>query len=71
MLMQRLSADWRPMREILIECFSQPGGKEALEIMDKVYERMKHERERLLSPEQAVEPVQLQGATRTKTSVSE
>jgi hypothetical protein len=36
------------MRKILIECFSKPGGIQALEIMDEIYERMKLEREKLL-----------------------
>jgi DNA-binding MarR family transcriptional regulator len=48
MVMQRLAQDWAPMRKILIECFSKPGGIQALEIMDEIYERMKLEREKLL-----------------------
>jgi DNA-binding MarR family transcriptional regulator len=48
MVMQRLANDWLPMRKILIECFSAPGGQEALAILDEVYERMKVEREHLM-----------------------
>jgi DNA-binding MarR family transcriptional regulator len=48
MVMQRLSNDWLPMRKILIECFSAPGGREALAILDTVYERMRFEREKMI-----------------------
>ena len=62
MVMQRLAADWRPMGQILIECFSAPGGKEALEILDQVYERMKVERENLIIPATPAEPLPIDEA---------
>ena len=49
MVMQRLSNDWRPMREILVECFSAPGGEQALAILDQVYDLMRVERDRLMA----------------------
>lgn len=56
MVMQRLSTDWMPMRQILIECFSAPAGQAALEILDEVYERMRVERDRLMAPASLEEP---------------
>lgn len=47
-VMQRLSEDWKPMREILRESFSGEAGQQALEILDKVFNDMQLERERLL-----------------------
>ena len=47
-VMQRLSEDWKPMREILREAFSGEAGQQALEILDKVFNDMQLERERLL-----------------------
>jgi DNA-binding MarR family transcriptional regulator len=55
MVMQRLSNDWLPMRQILIECFSASGGQEALAILDQVYEKMRVERDRLMAPSQKIE----------------
>jgi DNA-binding MarR family transcriptional regulator len=50
LVMQRLTTDWLPMRQILNECFSAPGGEKALEILDEVYEKMRVERDRLMAP---------------------
>ncbi len=49
MVMQRLAADWLPMRKILVECFSTPAGHEALSILDQVYESMRTEREKMMA----------------------
>jgi DNA-binding MarR family transcriptional regulator len=49
MIMQRLASDWQPMRQILIDCFSAPGGPEALELLDQVYEKMRAERDKLMA----------------------
>jgi DNA-binding MarR family transcriptional regulator len=49
-VMQRLSDDWDPMRKLLNECFSVPGGQEALRILDRIYEQMRDEREKLTKP---------------------
>jgi len=50
MIMQRLASDWQPMRQILIDCFSAPGGQEALALLDQVYEKMRIERDKLTAP---------------------
>jgi DNA-binding MarR family transcriptional regulator len=50
MIMQRLAGDWQPMRQILIDCFSAPGGQEALTLLDQVYEKMRIERDKLMAP---------------------
>jgi len=47
-VMQRLSEDWKPMREVLRKAFSGEAGKQALDILDKVFNEMQKERERLL-----------------------
>jgi len=49
MVMQRLAADWMPMRKILIECFSTPAGHQALSILDQVYDKMRTEREKMMA----------------------
>jgi DNA-binding MarR family transcriptional regulator len=49
-VMQRLSDDWDPMRKLLNECFSVPEGQEALRILDRIYEGMRVEREKLIRP---------------------
>lgn len=46
-VMQRLSADWDPMRHILNECFSGEEGQQALEILDHVFEEMYRARKEL------------------------
>jgi DNA-binding MarR family transcriptional regulator len=47
-VMQRLSEDWKPMRELLKEAFAGEAGQKALEILDQVYDKMQREREYLL-----------------------
>jgi DNA-binding MarR family transcriptional regulator len=47
-VLQRLSSDWAPMRAVLRDCFSNEGGKQALDILDEVFRRMQREREILL-----------------------
>jgi DNA-binding MarR family transcriptional regulator len=47
-VMQKLSSDWDPMRTVLQQCFSGEEGRQALEILDRVFTRMQHERETLL-----------------------
>jgi MarR family transcriptional regulator, temperature-dependent positive regulator of motility len=47
-VMNRLSEDWDPMRTILRDCFAGEDGRRALEILDRVYQEMKRERENLL-----------------------
>lgn len=47
-IMYRLSTDWKPMRELLRECFAGEDGERALEILDEVASRMQSEREKLL-----------------------
>lgn len=49
MIMQRLAGDWQPMRQILIDCFSAPGGQQALALLDQVYEKMRVERDKLMA----------------------
>ena len=66
MVMQRLSSDWMPMRQILIECFSGPDGPVALEILDQVYERMRLERDRLMAPAPPEEPQPIAATRRAK-----
>lgn len=58
-VMQRLSADWKPMRELLRKCFSGDAGQQVLEILDNIFNEMQSERERLLhasTSDHAVEP---------------
>ena len=58
-VMQRLSADWKPMRELLRKSFSSEAGQQALEILDNVFNDMQRERERLLrgsASDASVEP---------------
>ena len=47
-VMYRLSADWKPMRELLHKHFSGEDGERALEILDEIATRMQSEREDLL-----------------------
>lgn len=47
-VMQRLSADWAPLRKTLRQCFSSDDGQRALEILDEVFAQMQRERENLL-----------------------
>jgi DNA-binding MarR family transcriptional regulator len=47
-VMQRLSADWSPLRKTLRQCFSSEDGQRALEILDEVFTQMQSERENLL-----------------------
>lgn len=46
-VMQRLSEDWQPMRELLHNSFSSEAGQQALEILDEIFNAMQGERERL------------------------
>jgi DNA-binding MarR family transcriptional regulator len=47
-VMQKLSSDWSPMRNVLQQCFSGEEGKQALNILDRVFTQMQRERETLL-----------------------
>jgi DNA-binding MarR family transcriptional regulator len=47
-VMQRLSEDWDPMRKLLIDCFAGESGQKTLEVLDRVYEEMEREREKLI-----------------------
>ena len=47
-VMQKLSSDWSPMRNVLQQCFSGEEGNQALEILDRIFTRMQFERETLL-----------------------
>ena len=47
-VMQRLSEDWDPMRKLLIDCFAGESGQKTLDVLDRVYEEMRREREKLL-----------------------
>jgi len=47
-VMQKLSADWSPMRNVLRQCFSGEEGEQALKILDRVFTQMQGERETLL-----------------------
>ncbi len=47
-VMQRLSADWRPIRELLRKCFSGDAGLQALEVLDNVFDEMQRAREKLI-----------------------
>jgi DNA-binding MarR family transcriptional regulator len=47
-VMNRLSSDWQPMREVLRKCFAGDAGQQALEILDNVFNEMQHEREKFL-----------------------
>jgi DNA-binding MarR family transcriptional regulator len=47
-VMQRLSTDWKPMRDLLRNAFSGEAGQQALEILDTVFNQMQNERMRLL-----------------------
>jgi DNA-binding MarR family transcriptional regulator len=47
-VLQRLSADWTPARELLRKSFSGEAGQRALEILDQVFTEMQRERENLL-----------------------
>ena len=49
-VMQRLSAEWEPMREVLRRYFDNEDGHRALEILDQVAARMQMERETLHAP---------------------
>jgi len=58
-VMQRLTADWIPMRMLLRECFAGEEGRKALQILDNVFQRMQGERENLLrasNPESTKKP---------------
>lgn len=58
-VMQRLSTDWKPMRDLLRNAFSGEAGQQALEILDTVFNQMQSERKRLLqkaSSDHALEP---------------
>lgn len=47
-VMYRLSADWKPMRDLLRKHFSTEDGERALQILDEVASRMQSEREKML-----------------------
>jgi DNA-binding MarR family transcriptional regulator len=58
-VMQKLSSDWSPMRNVLQQCFSGEEGIQALDILDRVFTRMQNEREILLqrsNPEFRIRP---------------
>lgn len=58
-VMQKLSSDWDPMRNVLRQCFSGEQGRHALEILDRVFTQMQYERETLLqksNPEFRMKP---------------
>lgn len=58
-VMQRLSSDWNPMRDLLRNAFSGEAGQQALEILDTVFHQMQTERMRLIENAnfvQALEP---------------
>jgi DNA-binding MarR family transcriptional regulator len=57
-VMNRLSQDWTSMRLLLRECFAGEDGRRALEILDRVYQEMKRERENQLRKAHAFGPVQ-------------
>ncbi len=47
-VLQKLASDWSPMRNVVQQCFSGEEGKQALDILDRVFTRMQSEREALL-----------------------
>lgn len=47
-VLQKLSEDWAPMREVLKQCFAGEGGEKALLILDEVARQMQSGREKLL-----------------------
>ncbi len=47
-VMQRLSEDWQPMRELMRNAFAGEAGQQALQILDEIYSAMQSEREKLL-----------------------
>ncbi len=47
-VMQRLSADWEPMRSMLRRAFEGEAGEQALKILDRVYEEMQRAREDMI-----------------------
>jgi DNA-binding MarR family transcriptional regulator len=47
-VMNRLSSDWQPMRDVLRNCFTGDAGQQALEILDNVFNEMQREREKFL-----------------------
>jgi DNA-binding MarR family transcriptional regulator len=58
-VMQKLSFDWSPMRNVMRQCFSGEEGKQALDILDRVFTQMQRERETLLqksNPEFSMRP---------------
>lgn len=57
-VMNRLSQDWTPMRLLLRDCFAGEEGRRVLEILDRVYREMKHERENLLRKANAFGPME-------------
>jgi MarR family transcriptional regulator, temperature-dependent positive regulator of motility len=56
-VMNRLSDDWDPMRTILRDCFAGEDGQRALQILDRVYQEMRRERENLLRKASAFGPI--------------
>jgi DNA-binding MarR family transcriptional regulator len=56
-VLQRLSADWKPARELLRKSFSGEAGQRALEILDQVFTEMQRERENLLQKANLNQPV--------------
>jgi DNA-binding MarR family transcriptional regulator len=47
-VMQKLSSDWAPMREVLRQCFAGEAGEQAMLILDRVFTQMQRAREDLL-----------------------
>lgn len=52
-LMQALSAEWEPFRELLFKCFEGPDGEQALELMDRLCEMMLQCRKQMLEGEES------------------
>jgi DNA-binding MarR family transcriptional regulator len=58
-VMYRLATDWKPMRDLLRNCFAGEDGERALEILDEVARRMQLEREKLLQRPHGVDGLDL------------
>ena len=69
-VMQRLSADWKPMRELLRKSFAGEAGQQALDILDHVFNEMQRERERLLARSASDHSHELDPEELEETSVS-
>ena len=70
-VMQKLSSDWSPMRNELQQCFSGEEGRQALDILDRVFTQMQRERETLLqksNPEFRMRPGREAAMAETKVA---